>query len=587
MKNKNKITILILGIFGFLLGIFIFNFYYFYDDVNMETNANDKEVNNRLITIMLEETRGSGTYKVSKSSKWPSKGYIFNEEMSYCKNDSKLTWNENDNSVSVKVNKADKCFVYFDVEPGDINITLNNYSNTVGKSASIKCSNSNVVYNELYNRIEVSDINAKYEKCYVNYEERETKTNFADYIMSLEGTEQGDGQLVREQVNLVDYDNVESITESEYDSYRTFYNNSATSDSGTLVTGVFAFSNNEWTTGSSTLISGKYYHFNFRPKENGYYEICYSLSIGSTDNSAGLVFKESIKSGFSAKTTEAQQKCYDFGYLSTNDVIGLYFKVGTEISTFSFSLKKENVISTVDAGYRYKGSDPNNYVWFNNEYWRIIGVFDENTHGQLGKNMVKIVRESPLSRSTYDLYTKRKILLNLLNDAYYNAEDGTNSGSCYVTTNIQGNCDYTKKGIQSDYRDMVANVTWYLGKPSSSSANAEQYYKYERGLIGTAKSDVGYIGLIYSSDYGFGSLNTACGRSTLIDSGTYTCTRKNWLYFGDDFYVISGDEISSGIHVPGTISTNPECVYPSLYLVSSTFLISGNGSMDNPFIIGL
>ena len=32
-------------------------------------------------------------------------------------------------------------------------------------------------------------------------------------------------------------------------------------------------------------------------------------------------------------------------------------------------------------GYRYEGKNPNNYIWFNNELWRIIGVFDETSHG--------------------------------------------------------------------------------------------------------------------------------------------------------------------------------------------------------------
>ena len=31
-------------------------------------------------------------------------------------------------------------------------------------------------------------------------------------------------------------------------------------------------------------------------------------------------------------------------------------------------------------GYRYEGKNQNNYIWFNNELWRIIGVFDEASH---------------------------------------------------------------------------------------------------------------------------------------------------------------------------------------------------------------
>lgn len=47
-------------------------------------------------------------------------------------------------------------------------------------------------------------------------------------------------------------------------------------------------------------------------------------------------------------------------------------------------LKKDN---TSDQNIRYYGSNPNNYVSFNNELWRIIGVFGNN---------VKLVRSESL-----------------------------------------------------------------------------------------------------------------------------------------------------------------------------------------------
>ena len=72
-------------------------------------------------------------------------------------------------------------------------------------------------------------------------------------------------------------------------------------------------------------------------------------------------------------------------------------------------------------------------------------------------------------------------LNKLFNGAYYNATDGTSSGYCYGYGAIAtGNCDYTKKGIQSEYRNMIVNAIWYLGDYSDASANAEAFYKYER-----------------------------------------------------------------------------------------------------------
>ena len=137
-------------------------------------------------------------------------------------------------------------------------------------------------------------------------------------------------------------------------------------------------------------------------------------------------------------------------------------------------------------GYRYEGKNPSNYVWFNNEYWRIIGVFDSNSHGQSGKNLVKIIRAETLDglawhKSNTNDWTAAS-LRSLLNGNYYNATDGTSSGYCYgYFTTATGNCDYTKKGIQDGYRGMIANVTWYLGGYSSTSATTEAFYGYERG----------------------------------------------------------------------------------------------------------
>ena len=52
-------------------------------------------------------------------------------------------------------------------------------------------------------------------------------------------------------------------------------------------------------------------------------------------------------------------------------------------------LKKDN---TPNENIRYYGSNPNNYVIFNNELWRIIGVFGNN---------VKLIRKDSLGRFSW------------------------------------------------------------------------------------------------------------------------------------------------------------------------------------------
>ena len=255
-------------------------------------------------------------------------------------------------------------------------------------------------------------------------------------------------------------------------------------------------------------------------------------------------------------------------------------------------------------GYRYEGKNPNNYIWFNNEYWRIIGVFDSASHGQNNKNLVKIIRADVLDglvwhKSNSNDWTAAS-LNKLLNGAYYNAQDGTSSGYCYGnSSSVTANCDYTKKGIQAGYRKMIANVTWYLGGYSSNSATAESFYGYERGTIvssGRPTSTTGYIGLMYPSDYGYSVLSSSCARTTNLNSySSSTCAGASWLYGkGYEWTILpfsSNGATVFDLFFSGSLSTgianNGYGARPVLYLDASVYKIDGEGTLDKPYIIGV
>ncbi len=261
-------------------------------------------------------------------------------------------------------------------------------------------------------------------------------------------------------------------------------------------------------------------------------------------------------------------------------------------------------------GYRYEGKNPNNYIWFNNELWRIIGVFDSASHGQSGKNLVKIIRVDSIGGLVWDKSNTNDwtaaSLMNLLNGAYLNGENGTDSGYCYgYSTTVPSNCDYTSIGINSTYRNMIANVKWYLGGYSSTSATAEAFYGYERGSTVYSGRPIeweGKIGLMYPSDYGYSVLASSCARTTYLDSyNTSTCAGESWLYgqgfewtltpYSSDsngvFYVyIHGNVLSSG-HVYDDSAHYGFSARPVLYLDSSVYVKDGNGTMADPYIIGM
>ena len=256
-------------------------------------------------------------------------------------------------------------------------------------------------------------------------------------------------------------------------------------------------------------------------------------------------------------------------------------------------------------GYRYEGKDPNNYIWFNNELWRIIGVFDSASHGVSGQNLVKIIRNESIGglawhKSNTNDWTQAS-LMNLLNGAYLDSENGTGGEYCYgySTTVPAGNCDYTETGINDTYRAMIENVTWYLGGYSTQSATAEAFYGYERGDTvdsGRPTSTTGYIGLMYPSDYGYSVLASSCARTTNLGSyNTASCAGQSWFYGqGHEWTITPDSSISFSVfsvdnrgYLLSYLASFGNSARPVLYLDSSVYVIDGNGSQSDPYIIGM
>ena len=604
----NKKKVIVLSLFSLILLLFVIILY----SNKYKKQVYTEEGNNQIrtgtsISMMLETKAGSGDYEPSSSSEWPKEGYLFNSERSKCENGGTLSWNDETKSVVLTTKVSDKCYVYFDREPGDITITANNTPTTYGKLGAITCSNSDATYNQQYNRIEVSNINTKYENCTLNYTDSSSKVNLATYITGLAGTTQGTGQVVNETATK-DNSTFTAGAKLEQSGY-TISSNDAT----------YPF---EWDNTNKTWTSTNHTHsatatFIFNVAAAGNYQVCYKQS-SEKNYDYTIFYKDNTQIKSLKGIYNSDFECYYLGNLTTSNAIKVtYQKDG------SGSNDSDNVVfylqsgtynenkQTVSAGTRYEGKNPNNYVWFNNEYWRIIGVFDtkvvKSDNTTESKSLVKIIRADVLDglaghKSNYNDWTAAG-LNKLLNGAYYNAQDGTSSGYCYgyynePVTTVTANCDYTKKGIQSGYRNMIANVTWHLGGYSSSSATTEAFYGYERGTTvfsGRPTTTTGYIGLMYPSDYGYSVLSSSCARTTNLGSYSSTCAGQSWLYGKGDEWTISPDS-SIGLTVfilynDGDVNMSNASfghgTRPVLYLDASVYKIDGEGTLDKPYIIGM
>lgn len=262
-----------------------------------------------------------------------------------------------------------------------------------------------------------------------------------------------------------------------------------------------------------------------------------------------------------------------------------------------------------EKGYRYEGSNPKNYIWFNNELWRIIGVFDSDAHGVstgsvvniTSVNLTKIIRNDSIGNIIYDLDGnndwQRSDLFRLLVSNFYNSADASNGGTCYQYKNIiQGNCNYEKNGINAEYRRMVRNgATWNVGGGTASSTSSSIYSSERSGaklsVNSTTLTNIS-VGLMYASDYGYSS---KCARTTTLDSyNTATCAGTSWLKKYAREWTMDLDSSSSStkvlyINYSGKVAsssaTNGYAVRPVVYLHENVELIGGDGSIYNPYRI--
>ncbi len=284
---------------------------------------------------------------------------------------------------------------------------------------------------------------------------------------------------------------------------------------------------------------------------------------------------------------------------------------------------------TADNNLRYIGADPNNYVSFNNELWRIIGVFNNIDDGTGKKETrLKIIRDEPIGTYSWDNkasgtgssiseygsndWSDSALQIVLNNGAYWNRTSGEcPSGQNGATTS----CDFTNTGLTEEAKSMISNAKWNLGGLSDTSSDENYYqtaitsawYTYERGTTvysGRPTEWIGKIGLMYPSDYGYATAGgSTTNRQTCLNTELYSwddyddCFNNDWLYNSSYFqwtltpyssYSLYVFRVVSDGHVTVSFAYNTnDAVSPALYLNSNVKISGGDGSSSSPFILSL
>ena len=276
-----------------------------------------------------------------------------------------------------------------------------------------------------------------------------------------------------------------------------------------------------------------------------------------------------------------------------------------------------------DGNVRYMGANPNNYVLFNNELWRIIGVFDvASTYGGPTEKRLKIIRDESIGTYSWDNkpsgtgsstfsygsndWTDSALMEVLNNGAYWNRTSGTcPSGSNGATTS----CDFSSIGLTEEAKALIGDAYWHLGGTASftsaSNGLASHFYGYERGTTVYSNRPtywVGKIGLMYPSDYGYatsGGTTTnreSCLAKEMISWNSYSdCKNNDYLYNSSSYQwtLTPNSRYSYGVfYVNSTgylnIYDNVSNSYgsrPVLYLKSTVEITGGEGSQSKPYTL--
>ena len=464
----------------------------------------------------------------------------------------------------------------------------------------VECTNAKGSWNYSKWVARINNITGKV-SCNISFTSK-TPTNINNYIKGLAGTTQGTGQLVNEMATIDNSTFTASGDKLAQSSYSNLSNDA---------TYPFSWSDTDKTWTSTNHTDSKTATLSFNVATNGYYQMCY-MQQSEKNWDYTTIKKDNTQIKSLEGISNSSYECFYLGNLTTSNTITISYSKDSSASTqpdnvvfyFQSGTYNEN-IQNVSIGYRYEGKNPNNYIYFNNELWRIIGVFDEASHGKTGEYLTKIIRNDSLGGYAWNKSNKNNwstsSLYNLLNTNYYNATDGTGGGNCYqYSTTITGNCDYTETGIQNEYRTMVENVTWYLGGKDNTSYTADAFYTGERNSTsvysGNTASITGYIGLMYASDYGYSVLSSSCARTTNLGSyNTSACGGASWLKKETYEWTITHHSSSSIIsfnlyntaNLYGNNANYGRTTRPVLYLNSNVQVYAGDGSISKPYQIKL
>ena len=256
--------------------------------------------------------------------------------------------------------------------------------------------------------------------------------------------------------------------------------------------------------------------------------------------------------------------------------------------------------------YTYRGSNPNNYVTFNGESWRIISI-------NIAKNTIMIIRSSVLENKTFDTnsngrYNSSQYCSSSVGCNIYGSTSSLYNSSGSAISTLARKVNGAKYQLPSKESEMSTylNETYYNSLNTIARSMVVEG-EYKAGPINNSNSqslstEIGYaseaiwkgkVALIDATEYVRASTNSNC---TNIDNGwDGYCANNNWMNIGDRYWTMSPYSSSYSVSVLSVVGGSlyyigmdfADGVRPVVYLSPEVQITGGDGTSSNPYILGV
>ena len=251
--------------------------------------------------------------------------------------------------------------------------------------------------------------------------------------------------------------------------------------------------------------------------------------------------------------------CFSFGYAAFSTNINLSAKGNIKEKPISISTITRNTVTSGDGLYKdaytenkyiYKGKEPNNYLKFSNELWRIISINSDNT--------LKIIKE------------------NHIGSFYYNEQSDNNDWSL-SSLNTYLNNEYINSLSE---KTKIVSGTFYNGyiEKLSIDKSLTEVIKLEK-----SSSWGGNIGLLSFSEYMTASSNEDC--KTYFDArpNNHVCYLNNYLHdtsFWGGIWLLNGfTSPANGVYIIWNVEEDTANVHYSVSYGQANKINYSNGIM--------